>query len=102
MPKNEEGEFELVLGNKQLLSVFFIVVVLLGVFFTMGYVVGRNTGAEAATQMAAAPGQPLVVESETPPTASRPLPPEIERPATTQPADDPPPCGGRRRRSHPR
>src|SRR5262245_52090995 len=28
MPTNEEGEFELVLGNKQLLSVFFIVVVL--------------------------------------------------------------------------
>ena len=42
MPKNEEGEFELILGNKQLLSVFFIVVVLLGVFFTMGYIVGRN------------------------------------------------------------
>src|SRR5688500_14219124 len=43
MPTNEEGEFELVLGNKQLLSVFFIVVVLLGVFFTMGYIVGRNS-----------------------------------------------------------
>jgi cell division septation protein DedD len=44
MPKNEEGEFELILGNKQLLSVFFIVVILLGVFFTMGYIVGRNSG----------------------------------------------------------
>ena len=33
----------MVLGNKQLLSVFFIVVVLLAVFFTMGYVVGRNS-----------------------------------------------------------
>lgn len=43
MPKNEEGEFELILGNRQLLSVFFIVVVLLGVFFTMGYIVGRNS-----------------------------------------------------------
>ena len=48
MPRNEAGtseasEFELVLGNKQLLSVFFIVVVLLGVFFTMGYIVGRNS-----------------------------------------------------------
>jgi cell division protein FtsN len=40
---NEEGEFELVLGNKQLLSVLFIVVVLLGVFFAMGYIVGRNS-----------------------------------------------------------
>lgn len=48
MPRNESteseaSEFELVLGNKQLLSIFFIVVVLLGVFFTMGYVVGRNS-----------------------------------------------------------
>ena len=40
---SEASEFELVLGNKQLLSVFFIVVVLLGVFFTMGYIVGRNS-----------------------------------------------------------
>lgn len=39
----EENDFELVLGNKQLLSVFFIVVILLGVFFTMGYMVGRNS-----------------------------------------------------------
>jgi cell division septation protein DedD len=43
MPHNEEGEFELSLGNKELLSVLFIVVVLLGVFFAMGYVVGRNS-----------------------------------------------------------
>jgi cell division protein FtsN len=48
MPRNETSEseaseFEMVLGNKQLLSVFFVVVILLGIFFTMGYVVGRNS-----------------------------------------------------------
>ncbi|HTB16666.1 MAG TPA: hypothetical protein VK708_01065 [Bryobacteraceae bacterium] len=43
MPKNDEGEFELVLGNRQLISVFLIVVILLGVFFSMGYIVGRNS-----------------------------------------------------------
>ncbi len=43
MPQKEEGEFELVLGNKELLSVLFIVVMLLGVFFAMGYVVGKNS-----------------------------------------------------------
>ena len=43
MGRSEDGEFELILGNKQLLSVFFIVVVLLGVFFTMGYIVGKNS-----------------------------------------------------------
>ncbi len=43
MTKTEDGEFELVLGNRQLLSVFFIVVILVAVFFTMGYIVGRNS-----------------------------------------------------------
>jgi hypothetical protein len=43
MPRNEEGEFILELGHRQLLSVFFIVVILLGVSFTMGYIVGRNS-----------------------------------------------------------
>lgn len=42
MPANEEGEFELVLGNRQLLSVFSIIVALLCIFFAIGYVVGRN------------------------------------------------------------
>ncbi len=30
------------LGNRQLLSVFFIVVALLGIFFTVGYIVGKS------------------------------------------------------------
>ena len=42
MPNNDDGEFELILGNRQLLSVFFVIVILLGVFFTMGYIVGRK------------------------------------------------------------
>lgn len=51
MPRNEEGEFELVLGNRQLLSVFFIVVVLLGVFFVMGYILGKNSAPAPATEV---------------------------------------------------
>jgi cell division septation protein DedD len=51
MKNNETGEFELVLGNRQLLSGFFIVVILFAVFFVMGYIVGRNS--TPATQMAA-------------------------------------------------
>ena len=76
MPKNEDGEFELILGNRQLLSVFFIVVVLLGVFFTMGYIVGRNSGPVASTEIAANPkeSKPLVVDSPAgaPPSESKP------------------------------
>jgi len=51
MPRNEEGEFELVLGNRQLLSVFFVIVILMGVCFAAGYIFGRNSstsGLEAA------------------------------------------------------
>lgn len=43
MTKTESGEIEVLLGSKQLLSVFFIVVILLGVFFAIGYIVGRNS-----------------------------------------------------------
>jgi len=42
MRNNETGEFELVVGNRQLLSGFFIVVLLFAVAFAMGYVVGQN------------------------------------------------------------
>lgn len=65
MPTNEEGEFELILGNKQLLSVFFIVVILLGVFFTMGYVVGRNSAPVEAT------ARPIDVPANSRPGASQ-------------------------------
>ena len=54
MPRNDEGEFELVLGNRQLLSVFFIVVVLLGVFFVMGYILGKNSSPAPSSEVASA------------------------------------------------
>jgi cell division septation protein DedD len=47
MAKQKEGDFEVLLGNTQLMSLFVIVVVLLAVFFTMGYVLGKHTGTEA-------------------------------------------------------
>ena len=37
------GDKELVIGNKQLISLFFVVVALCGVFFAMGYMIGRNS-----------------------------------------------------------
>ena len=42
MKNNDTGEFELVVGDRQLLSAFFIVVLLCAVAFAMGYVVGQN------------------------------------------------------------
>ncbi len=102
MPKNEDGEFELILGNRQLLSVFFIVVILLGVFFTMGYIVGRNSGTltadVAATPAPAADGKPQIVEppakiaepAPAPPAPTETAPQQPVKEAEPEPAPEPP------------
>ncbi|MBI5282517.1 MAG: SPOR domain-containing protein [Candidatus Solibacter usitatus] len=93
MSGRDDGEFELILGNKQLLSVLFIVVVLLGVFFAMGFLAGRSTG---VTTVASGPRQsdrpPLTVDSAggAGPAAAQPPPPEPQmvpqpRPAQVEP-----------------
>ena len=78
MKNNETGEFELVLGNRQLLSGFFIVALLFGVAFAMGYIVGRNS----------APSPKLQAETAAAAQESRPQPaaPEAPPPAEPQPA----------------
>jgi cell division septation protein DedD len=87
--KNEDGEFELILGNRQLLSVFFIWVVLMGVFFTIGYIVGRNS-APVAAEIASAPKgeeKPLVVNPPTPaPERPAEAPAQPRAAASTPPA----------------
>jgi cell division septation protein DedD len=61
MRNTDTGEFELVMGNRQLLSGFFIVALLFGVAFAMGYIVGRNSSPSAKAQ-AEASGHPLSAE----------------------------------------
>lgn len=73
MARNEEGEFELILGNKQLLSVFFIVVVLLGVFFAMGYIMGRNSNPVVEARRESGPtDNPIAVTMTDKPSAASP------------------------------
>ena len=43
MPKSADGQYEMVLENRQVLTMFFVIVVLCGVFFGLGYTVGKNT-----------------------------------------------------------
>src|SRR5205807_1827309 len=50
MKNNETGEFELVVGNRQLLSGFAIVVLLFGVGVAMGYILGQNSPRSAKLQ----------------------------------------------------
>jgi len=88
LPKNEDGEFELILGNRQLLSVFFIVVILLGVFFTMGYIVGRNSGTVTA-ELTPVPGgeaRPPATEAPARTPDPAPAPPAPTETAPQQPA----------------
>lgn len=103
MNKEETGEFELVLGNKQLLSGFFVIVILFGVFFTMGYIVGRNSAPAAnmapgpQPSPAVRPPEPLTARSpavEPPPQSSAPAPQASEGATepggpVTQPAKEP-------------
>src|ERR1700744_1611647 len=86
MAKNEDGEFELILGNRQLLSVFFIVVILLGVFFTMGYIVGHNSGPSPVADVAAAKRA-----KPTPKTPAKKTSPDIARPKKTAEPKNPEP-----------
>ncbi|HEX9109788.1 MAG TPA: SPOR domain-containing protein, partial [Longimicrobiales bacterium] len=103
----ETGEFELVLGNKQLLGGFFIVVILFCVFFSMGYILGRNSAPmgrnTAAVEPASPSPSPMPVKTDAaapppvaqPPAAEQPKTGEEAKPAdnapapTTQPAQQP-------------
>jgi len=101
LPKNEDGEFELILGNRQLLSVFFIVVILLGVFFTMGYIVGRSS-TPAVPEIASARNfepAPVAVDAPAktsiaapPATSAAPFETSPQQPADAEPARTPEPA----------
>jgi cell division septation protein DedD len=99
MKNNETGEFELVMGNRQLLSGFFVVVVLFAVFFVMGYIVGRNSTppAPAASNRDQTSGPA--------PSGARPQPASGTAPALQNPpsaaAEPPKEDGGSARASEP-
>jgi cell division septation protein DedD len=75
-----DGEKELVLGNKQLISLFFVIVALCGVFFALGYMMGRPSG----KQLVAIPDSSPATSSA--PSAATTQPHEAEPSA----ADTPP------------
>jgi cell division septation protein DedD len=83
-----DGEKELVLGNKQLISLFFVIVALCGVFFAGGYMIGRNTSKSATANLegsapaAAASTSPLAKLQESEP----PRETAGEEPRTSNPA----------------
>jgi cell division septation protein DedD len=88
LAKTDDGEFELILGNRQLISVFLIVVILLGVFFSMGYIVGRNSAPAASTSTTAQAGRPNVVD---PSSRKDTEPASTAQPPATEPTPAAPP-----------
>jgi cell division septation protein DedD len=98
MRNSETGEFELLVGNRQLLSGFFIVVLLFAVAFSMGYIVGRNSSpsAKLQTEMGSSAGAASQTpESRPQPVAQAPAAggaPDATpaQPAGAPPADTPP------------
>ena len=87
MRNNETGEYELVVGNRQLLSGFFIVVLLCAVAFALGYVVGENSHSAKPLETASSGNAPKAVDAR--PDAGTPEPREIP-PAPVAPANPPP------------
>lgn len=87
MAGRDDGEFELILGNKQLLSVLFIVIVLLGVFFAMGFLAGRSTGSGAADVARRNADQvPITVDAATSKSSEAAPAPAVERAPVEIPA----------------
>ena len=84
---SETGEFELVLGNGQLLSGLFIVVLLFAVFFALGYVVGQNSPRSAKLSDAA--GGPSTDRPQ-PVTSPQPATPPGTAGVETPPVQPPP------------
>jgi cell division septation protein DedD len=100
MRNKDTGEFELVVGDKQLLSGFFIGVLLLAVVFAMGYVLGRGTpkSANVAPETAAIPAtdtHPAQIPAANPGSgtpAANPavMNPDVAHPDATPPVEAPP------------
>ena len=78
MLRNSESETEILLGNKQLLGIFFLLAVLLGIAFTGGFMIGRNGAAKKETASAVA---------QTPPPASAATNPAGGETHAVSPAD---------------
>src|ERR1022692_2475901 len=96
MPKGEDGQYELILETRQVLVIFLFAVVLCGVFFGLGFVVGRHSTGPTGTQVAAIPGASGGVDKKSalsppepaPAPAGDATPPADATPAADTPAPD--------------
>jgi cell division septation protein DedD len=86
------SDTEITLSTTKLLGIFFGLVVICGVFFTMGYLLGKSTSAGGRTEIVAtvpsgnAAGKPSAA-NKTPDTTTQNCPPGSPNCASTAPAD---------------
>src|SRR5580700_3016269 len=95
MKNKETGEFELLVGNGQIISGFFILALLLAVFFAMGYIIARAKYQQepgVATTLAANPPAdsrgPAAAPATPPPRDTAKPDGDAQPQALTQPAQD--------------
>lgn len=65
MSSTSENETEILLGNRHLLAIFFVLAILLGIAFTGGYMVGRNSPDKKPPVLSAAPANDPVASTAT-------------------------------------
>jgi cell division septation protein DedD len=85
MATREDGEFELVLGNKQLFSILFIVICLFGVFFAIGFLAGRSTSTTTDVAKSQTEASPIVVDAAANAKKPEPTPPPPVETAKAEP-----------------
>jgi cell division protein FtsN len=95
MSSTSENETEILLGNRHLLAIFFVLAVLLGIAFTGGYMVGRNSSDKKPPAISASAVDPTAATTATslethalPPASDNTDAASSEQPHTVQP---PPP-----------
>jgi cell division septation protein DedD len=92
MHAENEREFELVLGNKQLLGLLFVTFVLLGVFFALGYAMGRSSAPSLVVDSGRTTSTPTASNATPKPTAAegsvptQPMPTQQPAPTEATPA----------------
>jgi cell division protein FtsN len=66
MSSGSGTETEILLGNKHLLAIFFVIAVLLGIAFTGGYMVGRTSFDKKTVSVASMPPDPVPAAATAP------------------------------------
>jgi len=94
MSSTSENETEILLGNRHLLAIFFVLAVLLGIAFTGGYMLGRNGTDKKPAALTAAANDPTASTS----LETHALSPNGEAPDSTQ---TPAPAAGQTRTVQP-